>query len=117
VGEKGWLPLLHSVQHLLRPGWAASQPFEFVHGPSKKVLIDAPQQGKQLGVVEDPVIVDPASHLGIDGLGDAGQVRAHATVEVQALICWPFAFFACELMAGRKFTKNPFRPRASLDLS
>src|SRR6478736_1311586 len=30
----------------------------------------------------------------------------------QALICRPFAFFAFALMAGRKFTKNPFRPRA-----
>jgi len=33
-------------------------------------------------VIEDPVVVDPASHLGVDVLGDAGQVRARATVEV-----------------------------------
>ena len=30
-----------------------------------------------------------------------------------AAILVPFAFFALTLMAGRKFTKNPLRPRAT----
>ena len=46
------------------------------------MLVDAPGQGVQHGAVEGPVVVDPASHLGIDSLGEAGQVRAAATVEV-----------------------------------
>src|SRR3954453_3584300 len=82
VCEQGRPVLLVPVEQLCSRGGLAPESFEFVHGPSDEMLVDAPHQGEQLGVVEDPVVVDPASHLGIDLLGDAGQVRARATVEV-----------------------------------
>jgi hypothetical protein len=43
-----------------------------VHGPPDKVFVDAPCEGEQLGVVEGSVVVDPASDLGVDVLGEAG---------------------------------------------
>lgn len=60
----------------------SSESFELLHGPSNDVLVDARSDGVQLGAIEGPVVVDPASHLGIDLLGEPGQVRATATVEV-----------------------------------
>src|SRR3954452_19534098 len=82
VGEQGRRVPFVPVEQLCSRGGLAPESFEFVHGPSDEMLVDTPHQGEQLGVVEDPVVVDPASHLGIDVLGDAGQVRARATVEV-----------------------------------
>src|SRR3954471_14493177 len=38
------------------------------------------------------VVVDPASHLGVDSLGDARQVRAAATVEVPGPDLTAFGF-------------------------
>jgi hypothetical protein len=46
------------------------------------MLIDAPCKGVQLGAVEGSVVVDPAPHLRVDVLGEAGQGRPTATVEV-----------------------------------
>src|SRR4051812_23009509 len=40
------------------------------------------RRGLQRGAVEGPVVVDPASDLGVDPPGDVGQVRTAATVEV-----------------------------------
>src|SRR5919106_2081712 len=84
VDEEFGLTLLDSVQPLPRPGWFAPQSFEFLHGPPEQVLIDAPCKEVQLGAIEGPVVVDPAPHLRIDLLGEPGQVRATATVEVPA---------------------------------
>ena len=84
VSEQRGLPVFHDGQRLIRLTRLVSKSLVFVHDPSNEMLVDAPRQGEQLGVIEDPVIVDPASHLGIDGLRDAGQVRARAAVEVPA---------------------------------
>ena len=46
------------------------------------MLVDAQREGARLRAVEVPAILDPAAHLGIDLLGEAGQVRATATIEV-----------------------------------
>src|SRR3954467_930053 len=56
------------------------------------MLVDARCQGVQHGTVEGPVVVDPASHLGVDSLGEAGQVRAAATVEVPGPDLTAFGF-------------------------
>src|SRR5712691_8032497 len=82
VSEEGGLSLSSNVQSLPRAGGIASQSLELLHGPSNEMLIDARCKGVQHGAVEGPVVVDPASDLGVDPLGDAGQVRAAATVEV-----------------------------------
>src|SRR5689334_17935272 len=84
VREQRGLPMFHDGQRLIRLTRLVSKSLVFVHDPSNEMIIDAPRQGEQLGVIEDPVIVNPASHLGIDRLRDAGQVRARATVEVPA---------------------------------
>ena len=78
--EQGGLAPSNGVEPPPRPGRSASQSFELLHGPSNEMLIDAPCQGVQHGAVERPVVVDPASDLGVDPLGDAR--RAAATVEV-----------------------------------
>ena len=80
--EQSGLAPSNGVQPPPRPGWLAAQSFELLHGPSHEMLVDARCQGVQHGAVKGPVVVDPASHLGIDILGEAGQVRAAATVEV-----------------------------------
>src|SRR3954470_24631833 len=46
------------------------------------MLIDALCEEEQLGAVEGPVVVDPASHLRVQFLREAGQVRPAATFEV-----------------------------------
>src|SRR5215207_4141698 len=46
------------------------------------MLVDARCEEEQLGAVEGSVVVDPASHLRIEILGETGQVRARATFEV-----------------------------------
>ena len=80
--EQPGLAPSNGVQPSPRPGWPAAQSFELLHGPSHEMLVDALRQGVQLGAVEGPVVVDPASHLRVDLLGEAGQVRPAATVEV-----------------------------------
>ncbi len=65
--------------------WALArlpQGFELLHGPSQQMLIDVPCQGVKLGAVEDSVVADPASDHRVDLLGEAGQVRPAATVEM-----------------------------------
>ena len=111
--EQGGLAPSNGVQPPPRPGWPAAQSFELLHGPSHEMLVDARCQGVQHGAVEGPVVVDPASHLGVDSLGDAGQVRAAATVEVPGPDLPAFRFLAVVLMAGAKLTKNPRLPRTS----
>jgi len=59
-----------------------AQSFEFLHGPSNEMLVDTPCEGVQLGAVEDPAIADPAAHLRVDLLREAGQIRPTATIEV-----------------------------------
>src|SRR5215471_9268239 len=63
-------------------GVLAPEPFDLVHGPPGEVLVDASCEEAQLGAVEASVVVDPAPHLRVDRLGEAGQVRATAAVEV-----------------------------------
>ena len=46
------------------------------------MFVDACCDGIQLGAVEGPVVVDPASDPGVDGLGESGEVRSAASVEV-----------------------------------
>src|SRR6266567_6833739 len=76
VGEQARLVLIHLLQPGHRFGVLAAESLELVHGPPDQVLVDAPCQETQLGSVEGSVIVDPALDLGIDRLGEAGQVRA-----------------------------------------
>ena len=80
--EESWLTLSGSVKPAPRLVGLASQSFELPHRPSDEMLVDAAGDRKQLGAVEDPVIVDPASYLGVDRLGEAGQIRSAATVEM-----------------------------------
>src|SRR5690349_24612708 len=82
VGEQAWLVLVDLLQPGHRFGVLAAESLELVHGPPGEVLVDAPCQEAQLGAVEGSVIVDPAPHLRVDRLGEAGQVRATAAVEV-----------------------------------
>src|SRR5436190_9394521 len=82
VSEQARLVLVHLLQPGHRFGVSAPEPFELVHGPPGEVLVDAPCEEAQLGAVEGSVIVDPAPHLRIDRLGEAGQVRATAAVEM-----------------------------------
>jgi hypothetical protein len=86
VREQGGLAPSSGVQPPPCSGWPAAQSFELLHGPSHEVLVDARCQGVQHGAVEGPVVVDPASHLVINSLGEAGQVRAAATVEVPCYV-------------------------------
>src|ERR1700736_1871029 len=46
------------------------------------MLVDARCQEDQLGAIEGPVVVDPASNLRVDVPGEAGQVRPTATIEM-----------------------------------
>src|SRR5262249_53914066 len=82
VREEPRLVLVDLLQPGRRFGVLSPEPFELVHGPPGEVLVDAPCEEAQLGAVEGSVVVDPASHLGVDRLGEAGQVRATAAVEV-----------------------------------
>ncbi|MFT7648732.1 MAG: hypothetical protein ACI8Y4_003484 [Candidatus Poriferisodalaceae bacterium] len=82
MGEELGLALAGSVKPSPRFGGLASQPFVFLHGPSDDVFVDAFCDGMQPGAVEGSVVVDPASDLGVDPLGESGQVRSAATVEV-----------------------------------
>ena len=79
--EPGPTPLL-GVQPYPRSVQVASQSFELLHGPPHEMLVDAPGKGVQPRAVEAPVVVDPASHLRVDGLSEARQVRPAATIEV-----------------------------------
>src|SRR5487761_2488591 len=76
--------------------WLALETFEFVHGPSDEVLVDAPHKEAQLRAIEGSVKVDPASDLRIDLLGKAGQVRSAATLEVPG----PDLLALCPLRTG-----------------
>jgi len=82
VSEELWLALAGSVEPSPRFGGLASQSFELLHGPSDEVFVDAHCDGIQLGAVEDPVVVEPASDPGVDGPGESGKVCSAATVEV-----------------------------------
>src|SRR5436190_20043979 len=82
VGEQARLVLIHLLQPGHRFGVLAAESLELVHGPPGEVLVDAPCDEAQLGAVEGSVVVDPASYLGVDRLGEAGQVRAATAVEV-----------------------------------
>jgi len=82
VGEETRLVLSNSIQPLLGLGAFAAKSFELLHGPSQQMLIDVPCQGVKLGAVEGAVVADPASNHRVDLLGEAGQVRPAATVEV-----------------------------------
>src|SRR5258708_19874249 len=82
VGEQARLVLVHLLQPGHRFGVLAPESLELVHGPPGEVLVDGPWEEEQLGAVEGSVIVDPAAHLGVDFLSEAGQVRATATVKV-----------------------------------
>ncbi len=105
VGEEPRLVLTNSVQ----PGACLSsltpQSFELLPGPSKEMLIDVLGEGVQLGAVEGSVVADPAACPRVDLLGEAGQVRPTATVEVPRPDLLTTAFFALALMAGAKLTK------------
>jgi hypothetical protein len=82
VGEEAGLVVVYLRQPGRRFGVLAFESLELVHGPPGEVLADAPCEEAQLGAVEGSVVVDPASYLGVDRLGEAGQVRAAAAVEV-----------------------------------
>ena len=82
MGKEPGIALLFLTQPVpcqLRP---PSQSLELLHGPPDQMLVDASCEEIQLGAIEGSVVVDPASDLGIDGLGEVGQVRTAATVEV-----------------------------------
>src|SRR6476620_6317882 len=78
VGEEPGLVLSNRVQPGPSLGSFPAQSFEFLHGPSNEMLVDMPCEGVQLGAVEGPVIAEPASHLRVDLLGEAGQIRPAA---------------------------------------
>ena len=82
MSEELWLALAGSVEPSPCFGGLASQSFELLHRPSDEVFVDARRDGIQLGAVEGPVVVEPASDLGVDGPGESGEVRCAATVEV-----------------------------------
>jgi hypothetical protein len=82
MGEESGLPLASSVQPVPGPGEPAPESLELLHGPSNEVLVDVARKGVQPGAIEGPVVVDPASDLGVDVLGEAGQVRSAAAFEV-----------------------------------
>jgi hypothetical protein len=106
MGEEPWLTLNDGVEPGPGPRWLVLESLELVHGPPNEVLVDAPCKEVQLGAVEGPVVVDPASDLRIDVLSEAGQIRSScASDEVPAPDLLAFAFFALALMAGEKFTK------------
>ena len=54
--EESWLTLSGSVKPAPRLVGLASQSFEFPHGPSDEMLVDAPGDRKQLGAVEDVTV-------------------------------------------------------------
>ena len=82
VSEELGFALLNSVQPGPRLGRLAPQSLELLHGPSNDVSVDARCEGVQLGAVEGPIVVDPASDLGVDIPGEVGQVLATTAVEV-----------------------------------
>ena len=112
MSEELWLALASNVEPSPRFGGLASQSFELLHRPSDEVFVDARCDGIQLGAVEGPVVVEPASDLGVDGPGESGEVRCAATVEVPVPDLFADRLFALGLMAGEKLTKKPRRPRA-----
>ena len=72
MSKEPWSVLSNSIEPDPCLGWLASQSFELVHNPPNDVLVDALCEGVQLGAVEGPVIIDPASDLGIDAPGEVG---------------------------------------------
>ena len=63
VGEETGMVLSHSSQPSSGLGRFVPQSFELLHSPSDQVLVDAQCQGVQLGAIEGPIVVDPASDL------------------------------------------------------
>jgi hypothetical protein len=82
MSEESWLSLSSSVEPSPRFDWLASQSFELLHRPSDEVFVDAHCDGRQLGAVAGPVVVEPAPDLGVDRPRETGEVRSTATVEV-----------------------------------
>ena len=80
--EQGGPVVVYPDQPVEGSGVAAPEPFELLHDPPVEVVVDAPCEEAQLGAVEGPVVVDPASGHRVDVGGQAGQVRPAATVEV-----------------------------------
>src|SRR5664280_2234020 len=66
------------------PRWLVPETLELVHCPPNEVGVNAPHKEVQLGAVEGPVVVDPASDLGIDVLSEPGQIRSTAPPEMPA---------------------------------
>jgi len=91
-------------------GWCR-QSLELAHGPPDDVLVDAPREGLQPGAIEGPVVVDPASYVGVDLPREVGQVRSAAALQVPVLTFLPTAFIAVSLIAGLNPTKNRWRLR------
>src|SRR5882672_8237705 len=98
MGEESGLSLASSDQPVPGPGEPAPESLVLLHGPSNEVLVDVACKGVQRGAVEGSVVVDPASDLGVDVLGEAGQVRSAAAVEVPVpdLLVHRFSRFPAE---------------------
>src|SRR5665213_1272811 len=84
MGEEPRLTLNDGVEPGPGARWLVPEALELVHGPPNEVCIDAPHKEVQLGAVEGPVVVDPASDLRIDVLSEPGQIRSTAPPEMPA---------------------------------
>ena len=85
MSEELWLALTGSVEPSPCFGGLASQSFELLHRPSNKMFVDARCDAIQLGAVEGPVVVEPASDPGVDGPGESGEVAPTVEVPVRDL--------------------------------
>src|SRR6185437_6286284 len=66
VGEEGWVTSRDVLQPSHRPEQVAVQSLVLPCGPTLEVAVDAFEEGIQHGLVEAPVVVDPALHDRVD---------------------------------------------------
>ena len=82
------------------------QPLVFPLGPTHQILVDASEERIQPGLVEAPVVVDPALHDRLMNRARSARVLSLRRLSRQRRISRPIAFLASSLTAGRKLTKN-----------
>ena len=116
MSELSGLVSCDSGQELARSAGTPAQPLVFLSQPPYEVGVDASEGHGQLGLVESPVVVDPALHDRVDVVGKVLEGRASAPVKSPAADCESDGLEAgqkvtnsipCLLIAGRGWNVYP----------